>query len=153
MGTPYENIIRKLKEKFPGWDVDIKPPPQGPVSGYARQIEGSGSMRYRFAESEKGLYLEYYQFHRIWGDSHARIYASGEVERLDVLGSVMVMTGDPDKDQQQREALHQRNQRLIVELETAGLLSGGPVPGSFTINAAIVTGTVDPDEDPPPKQG
>ena len=106
-------------------------------------------MRYRFSENDKGPYLEYYQFHRIWGDSHARIYGSGEVEHLDTLATVRIVTGDPVQDRVAQDALEQRNRRLLEELEAAGLLSGGPVPGSFTINSALATGVIDPAEEPP----
>ncbi|HEV2755503.1 MAG TPA: hypothetical protein VG318_06970 [Actinomycetota bacterium] len=98
-------------------------------------------------------YLEFYSFHRIWGDSHARIYASGEVERLAVLETMLAVTGDPVKDAQQREQQDQRNRVLIEELEAAGLLSGGPVPSSFVINAPLVTGVIEsekPDDEDRP---
>lgn len=34
----------------------------------------------------------------------------------------------------------ERNRKLLQELESAGLLSGGPVPMSFTVNSYLVTG-------------
>ena len=142
---PVEVMVQKFQELHPDWEV-MQPPPDGPVSGAVRQIGGSGLARYRFAEGERGPFPEYYLFHRIWGDSHLRIYGSGEVEYLDTLAGTIVLTGDPDKDKRQREKLEERNRRLIEALEEAGLLSGGPVPGSFEINAAILTGAIDPDE-------
>ena len=142
MGTRYHTMVRMLKEMHPGWDLDIQPPPQGPASGAARQAGGPGLVRYAFAGNERNPYLEFYSFHRIWGDSHARIYASGEVERLAVLETAMAVTDDPSKDRQQRERQNRRNRQLLEELEAAGLLSGGPVPNSFVMNAAIVTGVV-----------
>jgi hypothetical protein len=141
-------IVEAFKETHPGWDA-IEPPPTGPSSGALHQPEGSGLVRYMFGENDRGRYLEYYSFHRIWGDSHVRIYAAGEAEHLDTLETTLMVTDDAAEDRRQREELHHRNQRLIDELEAAGLLSGGPVPGSFTINAAIVTGAVDPDEKAP----
>lgn len=142
-------IIEKLKELLPSWDIRIEPPPKGPSSGDIRQPGGSGLVRYVFAENHRGRYLEYYSFHRIWGDSHVRIYVTGEVEWLDTLGTTLIVTGDADADARQRERLHVYNQRLLAELEEAGLLSGGPVPRSFQINAAIVTGEIDPDDQGP----
>jgi len=144
-----EAIVERFRETHPGWNIDIEPPPAGPSSGAIRQPGGSGLIRYAFGDDGRGRYLEYYSFHRIWGDSHARIYATGERESLDTLGTSTVVTGDPEQDRRQVERLHVFNQRLIAELEEAGLLSGGPVPGSFQINAAIVTGAVDPDEETP----
>lgn len=149
MGSSTSPMVQRLKEFYPDWGIDIEPPPAGPRSGVLRQPNGSGLVRYTFSENEKGAFLEYYSFHRIWGDSHLRLYASGEVEHLDTLASTIVLTGDPDKDKQQRERLHERNRRLLEELEEAGLLSGGPIPGSFEINAAILTGAVDPDDPRP----
>lgn len=142
-GTDYRTMVQMLEEMHPGWELDIQPPPVGPVSGSARQAGGSGSIRYTFSRNEPKPYLEFYSFHRIWGDLHARIYESGEVEHLAVLETTLFVTGDPAKDEQQRKEMNLRNQRLMEELEAAGLLSGGPVPGSFVINAAIVTGAVD----------
>lgn len=84
---------------------------------------------------------------------HARIYASGEVEGLAVLETMLPVTGDPVEDAQRRHQQDQRNRLLIEELEAAGLLSGGPVPNSFVINASLVTGVVEsenPDDEDRP---
>jgi hypothetical protein len=141
---PEEGVmVRVLEEMHPGWDLDVRPPPEGPALGAARQAGGSGLIRYAFSEDERGPYLEFYSFHRIWGDLRARIHESGEVERLAVLETGIVVTGDPVEDARRREQQNQRNRLLMEELEAAGLLSGGPVPASFVTNAAIVTGTVD----------
>ncbi|MEA2432749.1 MAG: hypothetical protein QOG54_206 [Actinomycetota bacterium] len=139
-------MVEKFKELHPGWDV-IELPPKGSSSGAIRQPEGSGLIRYVFAENERGMYLEYYSFHRIWGDSHVRIHETGEVEYLDTLQTMYVVTGDKVHDDRERDEMYVRNQRLMTELEDAGLLSGGPIPGSFVINSAIVTGAVDPDKE------
>ena len=145
MGSVYSAMVEKLEEIYRTWEIDLEPPPRGPMGGAIRQPDGSGLIRYRFAEDDRGPYLEYYSFHRIWGDSHVRINESGEMEYLDTLATTTIVTGDPETDRQQKERLHERNQRLLEELERAGLLSGGPVPGSFVINSAIVSGAVDPD--------
>ena len=143
MGTRYGIMVERLKEMHPGWELDIQPPPKGPASGAARQAGGSGLIRYTFSRDEQKSYLEFYSFHRVWGDLHARIYESGEVQHLAELETTLEVTGDPEKDRQQREQQNQRNRALMEELEAAGLLSGGPVPNSFVINAAIATGVVD----------
>jgi hypothetical protein len=154
MGSRYQIMVERLVEMHPGWEVDIQPPPEGPASGAARQAGGSGLIRYAFSADEQKPYLEFYSFHRISGDLHARIYESGEVQHLDTLETTLADTGDPEKDRHQRELQDRRNQVLMEDLEAAGLLSGGPVPGSFVINAAIATGAVDPgktrDSDPGP---
>ncbi len=143
MESRYRIMVQMLNEMHPGWELDIKPPPAGPVSGAARQAGGSGLIRYTFSTDARKPYLEFYSFHRIWGDLHARIYDSGEVEHLAVLETSLEVTGDPVKDGQRREQQNQRNRLLMEELEAAGLLSGGPVPNSFVINAALVTGVMD----------
>jgi hypothetical protein len=143
MASEYRVSVRLLQEMHPGWELDVRPPPDGPAAGAARQAGGSGLIRYVFSEDERGPYLEFYSFHRIWGDLHARIYESGEVEHLPVLETVTVVTDDPVEDERRRAQQEQRNRLLIDELEAAGLLSGGPVPGSFVMNAAIATGAVD----------
>ena len=148
MGTRYRIMVEKLEEMHPGWELDIQPPPEGPISGAAREAGGSGLIRYTFSGDERKPYLEFYSFHRIWGDLHARIYESGEVQHLAELETTLGVTGDPDKDRQQREDQNRRNQALLEDLEAAGLLSGGPVPGSFVMNAAIGTGVVDAGSDP-----
>ncbi len=143
MESRYRLMVQILEEMHHGWEFDIQPPPAGPVSGAARQAGGSGFIRYTFSTEELNPYLEFYSWHRIWGDAHARIYDSGEVERLAVLETALEVTGDRVKDGQQLDRQNQRNRLLMEELEAAGLLSGGPVPNSFVINAALVTGVID----------
>jgi hypothetical protein len=136
-------MVERLEEMHPGWELEIQPPPDGPASGAARQAGGSGLIRYVFSEDGQRPCLEFYSFHRIWGDLHARIYESGEVQHLAVLETTLGVTGDPEKDGQARQEQEQRNRTLMEELEAAGLLSGGPVPNSFAINAVIATGAVE----------
>lgn len=141
-------MAAKFAEMHPGWGIDITPPPAGPPSGAVKQQGGSGSVRYVWRDGDHGRYLEYYSFHRIWGDSHARIHESGEVEWLPTLATTAMVTGDADEDAAAIEKLHKANQELLQQLDEAGLLSGGPVPMSFQINSAIMTGTIDPDARP-----
>lgn len=141
-------LVAKLVEMHPEWDFAFEPPPAGPRRGFVRQRAGSGGIRYVFGEDERGPFLEFYSFHRIWGDLHARIRSNGGVEGLDVLETAVPVTGDPDEDRRVVDAQNERNQRLLKELDDAGLLSGGPVPASFEINAALVTGLLDPDDAP-----
>lgn len=137
MAPDYRVMVRLLDEMHPGWGLDVRPPPDGPASGAVRQAGGGGLIRYAFSEDERGPYLEFYSFHRIWGDVHARVYGSGHVEHR-----ALLETG-PVEDAGGREQQNRRNRLLMEELEAAGLLSGGPLPGSFVVNAAIVTGIFD----------
>ena len=146
MDPDHKAMIEELKERHPEWGIDITPPPKGPSSGAVRQAKGSGLVRYVFGENERGRYLEYYSFHRIWGDSHRRIYGTCEVESLDTLETMRVVDPDPAIDKQNVERQNARNRRLLEELDANGLLSGGPVPGSFVINSALVTGVLDEGE-------
>jgi hypothetical protein len=138
-------MAAKLAEMHPEWGIDIKPPPAGPSSGAVRQQGGSGLVRYVWRDGDRGRYLEYYSFHRIWGDLHVRIHESGEVEWLPTLTTTFIV---PDEDAAAREKLHKENQDLLQQLDEAGLLSGGPVPMSFQINSAIMTGAIDPEARP-----
>lgn len=140
MDRPGEVLVAKLDELHPGWDVAIEPPPEGPRKGFVAQKGGAGRIRYAFGEDANGVYLEFYSFHRVWGDLHARIRGDGSVEPLDVLETAVPATGDPRAVEEQ----NRRNRRLLQELEEAGLLSGGPVPASFEINAALASGLLDP---------
>ncbi len=142
-------LIEKLSDMHRAWELEIEAPPTGPLSGAATQAGGSGLVRYGFSEDERGRYLEFYSFHRIWGDTHARLYASGEVEHRAVLETIIFSTGDPADEKRQRQEQDARNNRLLAELDAAGLLSGGPVPGSFLINASLVTGRSDEKQEPP----
>lgn len=146
MDRPGDVLVGKLVEMHPGWDVAVQPPPSGPHRGFARQRGGPGLVRYVFGEDERGGFLEFYSFHRVWGDLHARIHEDGTVEGLDVLETAVPVTGDPDEDRRVVEAQNERNQRLLRELDDAGLLSGGPVPASFEINAALASGLLDRDD-------
>ncbi|HEX2294085.1 MAG TPA: hypothetical protein VHN37_02120 [Actinomycetota bacterium] len=145
MDPSHDALVRKLVEMHPGWDLEIEES-HGPLrSGYVRQRGGSGLVRYVVGEDDRGRFLEFYSFHRIWGDLHARIRADGTVEDLDVLETAVATTGDPAEDRRLAEAQNRRNRRLLKELDEAGLLSGGPVPASFEINAALASGLLDPD--------
>lgn len=146
MDPPGGVLVAKLVEMHPGWDLAIEPPPAGPRRGFVRQGGGSGRIRYVFGEDERGGFLEFYSFHRVWGDVHARIHENGTVEWMDVLTTAVVATGDPDEDRRLAEAQNRQNRRLLEELDAAGLLSGGPVPGSFEINAALASGLLDRDD-------
>ncbi len=137
-------LVAKLLEMHPDWDVEVEPPPGGPRLGSVRERGGPGRIRYAFGEGDNGAFLEFYSFHRVWGDLHARIHEDGTVEGLDVLETVVPTTGDPDEDRRAVEQQNRRNRRLLKELDEAGLLSGGPVPASFEINAALATGLIDP---------
>lgn len=137
-------LVAKLAEMHPGWGVEIEPPPAGPRWGFVRERGGPGRIRYVFGEDRNGAFLELYSFHRVWGDLHVRIHEDGTVEQLDVLETVVPVTGDPGEDRRAVEEQNRRNQRLLKELDEAGLLSGGPVPTSFEINAALATGLIDP---------
>ncbi|HEX2195682.1 MAG TPA: hypothetical protein VHJ76_02050 [Actinomycetota bacterium] len=139
-------LVAKLVEMHPGWDLVIEPPPAGPARGFARQRDGAGRVRYAFGEDERGSFLEFYSFHRVWGDLHARIRADGTVEELDVLETAVATTGDPGADRRAAEAQNRRNRRLLKELDDAGLLSGGPVPASFEVDAALASGLLDEDD-------
>jgi hypothetical protein len=41
------------------------------------------------------------------------------------------------------EEQQERNRKLLEDLDRAGLRAGGPVPGSFEMNAYLVTGDRD----------
>lgn len=146
MDAPDDVRVAKLVEMHPRWDFDLEPPPAGPRRGFARQRGGSGRIRYAFGADERGEFLEFYSFHRVWGDLHARIRADGKIEPLDVLETAVPVTGDPDEDRRVVEAQNERNRRVLQELDEAGLLSGGPIPASFELNAALVSGLLDPDD-------
>lgn len=145
MDRPGDALVRKLVEMHPGWGIAVEPPPAGPRKGFVRQSGGPGRIRYVFGDDDRGIFLEFYSFHRIWGDVHARIREDA-VEGLDVLETAVAVTGDPDEDRRLVEAQNRRNQRLLVELDEAGLLSGGPIPASFEIDAALASGLIDPEE-------
>lgn len=137
-------LVAKLVEMHPGWGLEVEAPPAGPRQGFVRERGGPGRIRYVFGQDDDGLFLELYSFHRIWGDLHARIHEDGTVEHLGVLETAVPVTGDPDEDRRAVEEQNRRNRRLLKELDEAGLLSGGPVPASFEINAALATGLIDP---------
>jgi hypothetical protein len=47
-----------------------------------------------FGRGEKGEYVDYYIAHRVWGDRHARIWETGETERLETFS---VMFSSPEE--------------------------------------------------------
>ncbi|HWL65480.1 MAG TPA: hypothetical protein VNP73_05845 [Actinomycetota bacterium] len=115
--------------------------------GALRQVEGSGLIRYAFGKSEDDReYLEYYSFHRIGGDSHGRIYDTGEFERLDSLQTMYISSGTEEEVRRRKDEMYERNRKLLEDLHNAGLMDGGPVPHSFQINAYLTTDDRDSDD-------
>jgi hypothetical protein len=146
-GGGLERIKAAFDETFESWSIQL------PVAdlearrgGMLRQEGGSGSVRYAFGRSDRGEYLEFYVFDRVWGDLHQRIYASGEVEHLRELETTFMQSDDPEEMKRQREEQEERNRQLLEDLDRAGLRKGGPVPTSFEINAYLVTGDRNPEE-------
>lgn len=92
MDRPGDILVRKLVDMHPGWGLAVEAPPGGPRSGFLQQVGGSGRIRYVFGEDERGAFLEFYSFHRVWGDVHARIREDGTVEGLDEAG---LLSGEP----------------------------------------------------------
>ena len=142
-----ESLRAKFGEVFEQWGVTL---PEDDVAerrgGSLRQQGGSGSVRYVFGRDEAGEYVEFYAFHRIWGDHHARIRESGELEGLEILQTgYPIDPDDPEVAARNQRAMAERNRNLLEELESAGLLSGGPVPMSFTVNSYLVTGADEED--------
>jgi hypothetical protein len=54
-----------------------------------------------------------------------------------------MVSDDPEVMQRRRDEMYARNQKLLEDLDKAGLRDGGPVPGSFEINSYLVTGDRD----------
>lgn len=145
-GGGVERIKARFDEMFEPWSIQL------PVAdlearrgGMLRQEGGPGSIRYAFGRSDRGEYLEFYLFDRIWGDLHQRIYASGEVEHLRELETVFPQSDDPEEMKRYGEEQEERNRKLLEELDEAGLREGGPVPMSFELNAYLVTGDREPE--------
>ncbi len=141
-------IKEQFDERFAPWEVALSADAIATkTAGSLRQQNGSGLIRYVFGNNSKGDYLEYYSFHRIGGDSHGRIYETGEYERLDTLQTMYFVSDDPQETERNKSEMHERNQRLLADLEKTGLLSGGPVPGSFQMNAYLTTADRDEPKD------
>jgi hypothetical protein len=139
-------IKSAFDETFEPWSVNL---PETDIAersaGALRQKDGSGLIRYAFGRSERGEYLEFYAYHRIWGDVHQRLHASGEIDNLNVLETILLESDDPVEMKRRREEQEARNRKLLEDLDRAGLREGGPVPGSFEMNAYLVTGDRDPE--------
>ena len=129
---------------FEEWEVEL---PHGSVEdrlpGALQQTDGSGLIRYAFGSDQRGTYLEFYSFHRIAGDGHARIYEDGEIEDLPTLQTMVLLSDDPEENERREAAMHENNRQLLADLEEKGLMSGGPVPGAFQVNAYLTTGKPD----------
>ena len=139
------SLIKEQFEKhFEAWGVELSDDAiANKTPGSSRQKEGSGLVRYVFGTDPKGDFLEFYSFHRIWGDSHGRIYESGELEHLDTLATMYIVSDDPEETERNKNEMHEHNLQLRDDLEGSGLLSGGPIPMSFEINAYLTTGDRD----------
>ncbi|MCA1706319.1 MAG: hypothetical protein LC808_24860 [Actinobacteria bacterium] len=140
MSQDLEPLRAAFAKEFEQWGVTL---PEEDVRdrrpGYLKQANGSGSARYAWGSDERGEYVEFYAFHRIWGDYHARIYANGETEPLPTLITMYAEGDDPETTERNRQEMVEQNRTLLADLEAAGLLAAGPVPVSFTINAALTT--------------
>src|SRR5688572_17223541 len=96
MNEDLQRIKTTFDQKWESWEIEL---PQEDLderrAGVLRQQNGSGMIRYTFGSIEGRPYLEYYSFHRIGGDSHARIHPSGETEYLETLQTMYIVSDDP----------------------------------------------------------
>jgi hypothetical protein len=115
--------LKDSRRCIPAGSLTYNPLPRGLPRGLL-DTGGSGLIRYAFSRDEQKPYLEFYSFHRIWGDLHARIYESGEIQHLAALETTLEVTGDPEKDRQRREEQNQRNRVWRTSKRRASYLAG-----------------------------
>lgn len=126
-------IQTRFNATFVHWKIRL--PPKDIANRRRGKIVKAGwAIWYLFGSDEKGEYLDYYSSHRMTSDSHARIYASGEVEWLPTIQEGRPCSEDPEEDKRLDAEYYAANQRIAKLLEEKGFGITGDEPGGVTIN-------------------
>ncbi len=84
-------------------------------------VGGGWNIQYLLGNNERGTYLDYYASHRMSGDDHYRIYASGEIQELDFLMSGCHYDRRIPGDKERAEArVEEHNRKVGAILEAKG---------------------------------
>jgi hypothetical protein len=76
-----DHVVETFNRYFAEYGVSLPAPAFG--VGERGVVEGQGwRVQFLFAEDERGLYLDFYSRHRMYGDAHIRIRAYGAMEEL-----------------------------------------------------------------------
>jgi hypothetical protein len=132
-----EEVQKVFMDKFRGFNLKL--PEENLRDRKPGSIPyGSGRILFVFGKERGMEYLEYYAHHRM-GDSHGKIYENGERISLPELSSMFSYDPKIPGDEEKKKAEMEKSYRETFEdLERKGLLSAGPIPGSFLINAQLV---------------
>ncbi len=135
-----DQIAQCFKTDFARWDLEI--PPELLASHQPGFIQSAGWLiQFKFGHNSHGEYLDYYASHRMAGDSHIRIHASGRRQRLAALDEFFINSPDPLENQRLEAAYYRRNRRIARQLAAKGF-------DKFTLNMFLQTSPVRRQDDP-----
>ena len=124
-----ERVAGEFANRFRTWKLELAARALRDRSAGFIQAEG-WLIQYAFGRNEHGEYLDYYATHRMAGDSHSRLYATGECEDLPALSTCHMTSDDPLEARRLEQEFYERNRRIAKELAEKGF-------NKFTINMML----------------
>jgi hypothetical protein len=125
-----------FSREFSHWAIRL--PLEDVAQRHRGRINQDGwAIWYLFGCDDRGEYLDYYAAHRMTGDRHVRIYASGEPEDLPTIQSFRPCSNDPVEDQRLADELVAKNQHVAALLEAKGFGLDGSEPTSVALNRIV----------------
>ena len=120
-------IVRIFAERFRPWEITL------PVDAVERRegghiYERGWHIGYQWGERDDEEYLDVLSQHRMTSDDVERIWASGRVEALDAVSTMMVIPegAAPEERAEAERRFFERNRTVAADLRERGLL---PIEG------------------------
>ncbi len=124
-----ERIAGEFRKRFRTWKLEL--PARALLDRRPGFFQAEGWLiQYAFGRNEQGDYLDYYATHRMAGDSHLRLYATGECEDLPALSTSHLTSDDPVEARRLEQEFYERNRTIANELGEKGF-------NKFTINMML----------------
>lgn len=134
-------IAEVFDKKFSTWDIVL--PEQDILEKRRGKINQRGwSIWYLFGVDEFGEYLDYYSYHRMGGDDHIRIRASGIQEDLPSVQSFCARSDDQQEDARLEKEFFAKNLAISKMLDAKGFGFDAEESSSVTINRSLNTGEI-----------
>ena len=135
-------IARTFSDRFKRWDISLPPEALERREG-GHIYERGWHIGYQWGERNGEEYLDVISQHRMTSDSVERIWASGCVEALEAVSTMLFVPpgATPEEERELKSQFYERNARIAADLRERGLLppEGGNLP-AHEINEHLAKG-------------
>lgn len=131
-------IETHFNDRFARFKIHL-PPADLAARRRGKIVKSGWAIWYLFGADEQGEYLDYYGAHRMAGNTHHRLRANGDRERLPTLQWVYTHSDDPVEAERLKAAFYAENQRIQELLEAKGFGMQGDEPMSVAVNHHLLT--------------